>query len=1417
MTHRSAARAGLDRPTQWVRTLGFVLVALLAATIGVGTAGTASADAATVTDLQVEDRTTPLGLEEEQPRFSWVSSSSERGVVQTHYRILVGTSEADVAAGEGDVWDSGLVASALPYDARYGGPALAPATRYFWKVEVRTTADPAGTASEVSWFETGLPAEEWDGAEWIAGPQPPRTAAPLTLDDAHWMWFPDGTPPSAPQGTRYFRGTLEVPEGAAVDAAELLITADNTYRVHVNGALVGASPAGQHTWQGAQRYPIALEPGTNTIAIEAWNAWEANGVTRSPAGVLARARAVLSDGSTVVLDSGAGWRTHDALVEGWTAPSFDDDVWSSTVSHGAYGTGPWGRGVALPPAVGTAVNVTGASWIWYPDGVAPAAPEGERFFRRTFEVSDDSPLVSADLVITADDSYTAHVNGDIVGTSSTSSEAWREARAYPLELEPGTNTVAVRAFNRRFASGANSPAGVLAKIFLRYADGRVTEIVSDGDWLSSQTAGGDWTATGYDDSAWAPAVVHALYGQGDWGSNVAIGTGVAPAPLLRQDFTIDGPIASARLYIAAGGLVDARLNGQPVADEVLSVGTTDYEDRVQYATHDVTDLLAEGGNALGLELGRGFYGVTTRTSWNWESSPWHDEPTVRAILRVVLEDGTVQEVATDNGWTTTAGPTRFDSMYEGDMYDARFARPGFDRPGYDDSTWRPASVVDGPEGALVARTQPPVRIIETVAPTQITNPSPGVYVAHLPRQIAGWARISVEGPAGTQVRLRYGERLLANGNLDSSSGFSGGDFQTDRYTLAGTGEPEVWEPKFSYKGFAYVEITGWPGDAPTVEDIEGRLLHTDVASTGEFSSSTELFDTIHDAAVLTVLNNFHHLPTDTPMYEKNGWTGDAQLGAELFLRNLDVEAFLTKWLRDVSDSRDEQGRPALIAPDPDWNWGDAQASPTWHAAYVLIPWWLYEYTGDTDVLTEHYEGILRYVRLEHATAVGNISSTGLGDYLPPDAVGNPPEDMRVAATAYVYEMTQTAADMAELLGEDEDADALRAEAEEIAEAFNATFYDADAHVYTDSGTAGSGYRQTHNVLALAFGLVPEGDEQAVADNLARDIVEVRDSHLWTGVLGTKYLLPVLTQYGHGELAYTVATQTDFPSWGRWFAEGSTSLWEHWGDYRSRNHYFLGGTIDDWFYEDLAGLRILEPAYRSFAVAPQLLGGMTHAEASTTTPYGPVDVAWERADDELALRVHVPVGTSAEVSVPVEDGQSVREGDVPADEADGVEHLGSGDGVERYRVGSGDYLFTTAQEDPTDPPTTEPPTTEPPTTEPPTTEPPTTEPPTTEPPTTEPPTTEPPTTEPPTTEPPTTEPPTTEPPTEDPSGGVDPTDGPTGGVDPTGDGPDGPGDPARPGDPGDDLPSTGATIAPVLVAGLLLALMGAAVLRRRAMS
>lgn len=692
-----------------------------------------------------------------------------------------------------------------------------------------------------------------------------------------------------------------------------------------------------------------------------------------------------------------------------------------------------------------------------------------------------------------------------------------------------------------------------------------------------------------------------------------------PAPLLRKPFRVDGTVERAVLYVAAGGYADVSIDGSPVSDAVLSPGFTDYDKRVEVVATDVR--LDAGPHVLGAELGRGFYGLTNRNVWHWERAPWHGRPRMRALLRIRYTDGRTQDIVSDASWQVADGPTRRDDLYGGETYDARLAVP---------VAWKAAAVLPAPRGKLVAQTEQPIRVVETLAATGVTEPRPGTYVFAFPRVIAGWGDFDVDGPAGTTVVARYGEKLLPDGTVDARDEhhyFRDG-FQTDTLRLAG-GRLR-WHPRFSYKGFRYVQVDGWPGGKPPLGAVRAQVVHTDVAVTGRFESSSDLLNWIHRATVDTMLNNLHGIPTDTPMYEKNGWTGDGMLGADMFLRNFDANRLFAKWLRDIADTRNADGAPLLIAPNP--GWGTARA-PTWHAAYVFIPWSLWMYTGDRQPIEEHLAGIDRYVAMEDARSPGGIADTELGDWVSPgtDPAGeNAPEDKRVAATAYLYGMQRRTAGMLRLLGEDARAAWFDERADRVRDAFNARFLDRDAGRYRGEGDRG--YRQAHNLLALSFGLVPDELAGKVAAGVAAD-AKARGDHLDTGALATKAILPVLTATGHAGEAWAIATQTSFPSWGFWRANGATSLWEHWKlASRSRGHYFLG-TIDDWLYGDVAGLRPLEPGWRRFEVKPALTGFLASASAAVMTPYGEASVAWRNLAGKVEAEVVVPVGTEATVILP----------------------------------------------------------------------------------------------------------------------------------------------------------------------------------------
>ncbi|GAB2477213.1 glycoside hydrolase family 78 protein [Promicromonospora xylanilytica] len=921
----------------------------------------------------------------------------------------------------------------------------------------------------------------------------------------------------------------------------------------------------------------------------------------------------------------------------------------------------------------TDLTFEGASWIWLAEG---ELPDRDRAFRLTQTAPDGASATRAEVLITADDSFTLWVDGAEVGGTEPVENGWQGSRFYEADLSGTSTVVAVRGTNDAVSAGA-----VLAVVRVTYSDGTTSTVPTGSAWTAATDFPEDFARPDLDDSAWAPATELAPYGSGPWGRGVRLPTlPPLPAPLLRKELEVGPRLRRATLYLAAGGYANVSLNGRPADDQVLAPGFSDYDDTVQYTAVDLTRRLRPGRNALGLELGRGFYGMTGGNVWRWQSPPWHDEPVVRAVLYLEYAGGAVERVTTDATWHIHDGPTVFDDLYGGEAYDARRTVPGWDTVGFDDGGWAAAAVAPGPRGVLVNQRQQPIEVTGSLPAVEVTEPEPGVYVVKFPRVIAGWVRYTATGPAGATIRAAHGEKLTAEGrvNMSNNGGFQAG-FQTDRFTLAGTAgpEPETWEPRFSYKGFQYLEVTGWPQDGPPpLSAFTARVVHTAAEETGTFDSSSDIMNRTHRAVVDTLKNNIHGIPTDTPMFEKNGWTGDAAVGAEMFLMNLDVHELFAKWLRDVHETRDEAGRPLVIAPSSG-DWGEWGVCPPWHAAYVMIPWWLYQYGGDKRVLAECYDGMKRYVDLEFDRSQGGIvPDARLGDWVSPEASpagGNAPEDLRVSATAFLYAMTTSMRRSAGFLGRAADVEHFARNAATIRAAFNETFLDHGAGLYRGDGDRG--YRQTHNVLAVAFGLVPDAaTTQRVVASIVAD-VRAKGTMLNTGVLGTKWLLPVLTRHGHADVAYELAVQTAYPSWGYMIENGATSMWEHWSlEARSYGHYFLG-TVDDWFYQHVGGIQASpDTGFRDITIAPAVTEHLDRATASVRTPYGTVASEWRRTAAGLRLTVSVPVGSAATVRLPTGDPEAVTERGRPVSGAEGVTDVSVEDGAVLVRVGSGRYTF-----------------------------------------------------------------------------------------------------------------------------------------------
>ncbi|HEY6737599.1 MAG TPA: family 78 glycoside hydrolase catalytic domain, partial [Actinopolymorphaceae bacterium] len=489
------------------------------------------------------------------------------------------------------------------------------------------------------------------------------------------------------------------------------------------------------------------------------------------------------------------------------------------------------------------------------------------------------------------------------------------------------------------------------------------------------------------------------------------------------------------------------------------------------------------------------------------------------------------------------------------------------------------------------------------------------------------------GPAGTRVQIRYGERLLPNGRVDIAQPHIQGEIQTDTYVLRGGGD-ETYEPHFSYKGFQYVEVSGYPGE-PSLEALTGVVLHSAVRSTAEFETDAEDVQRLHHGARTALLNNLHGVPTDTPVFEKNGWTGDAHLTAEMAAYNFDLGAFWTKWLQDWVDAQSPSGEFPPIVPTAGWGYRGSDAAiiapiPAWDVAYFEIPWTMYRYYGDERVLTRHYDGQRRYLdHLFGGFVSDGVVLVGLGDYLPPGHGGVPPEGPGIYETAYTYRILSLLRSIASVLGRDADIPAYDELAEQVRQGFDRTFYSADSGTY--HGERPTGYRQSANVIALAFGLVPKEREAAVLDRLIADIHE-RDDHLDTGVIGTKFLFPLLTRHGHVDLAYKVAMQKTYPGYGHWLELGSTALYEMWhAGSRSRDHHFFGH-VDRWFVEDLAGVSPAGPGYSRVRIAPNPPSAWGRARVALDTVRGRVEVEWRRTGPgptDLELSYAVPAGVSVE--------------------------------------------------------------------------------------------------------------------------------------------------------------------------------------------
>lgn len=905
-----------------------------------------------------------------------------------------------------------------------------------------------------------------------------------------------------------------------------------------------------------------------------------------------------------------------------------------------------------------------SAWIWCgADPKSNTAPPRTCRFRRAFDLPADEPIARAQLLAFTAPGGAARVtlNGrEVLFTRGAESLAPADVRA---ALRPGRNLIVAEA-ERAENAGADA-AGFMARLLIGFAGGGAEDVQTQRDWRASADAPPGWMTAAFDERAWTESQVLYSFGFAPWG-RVTLPPAGLPAPHLRKMFSARPGIRRATLFVAGVGYHEVYLNGQRVGDHVLDPAWTRYDRRVLYVTHDVTGLLRAGANAIGAILGNGWFNVHAQDVWGTDRAPWRATPRLLLQLELAYDDGTRERVVSDGSWQAGAGPILFDGIRNGETYDARRERPGFATAGEATDTYRPAIEVPGPTGILSAQTMPPIRVTETLLASRVTEPRAGVFVFDFGQNVAGWARLRLRAAAGTTVTLRYGERLFSDGTLDDreiGEGVQQGRFQTDVYVAKGAPEGEIWEPRFVYHGFRHVEMSGFPGRPPP-DALEARVVHTDFEIAGAFESSNELLNRIQRAVLRSYRGNYHGYPTDCPSREKQGWTGDGHLAAEVGLLNFEQTAAYAKWALDLRDEQREDGALPAIVPasgNPHfYRWGNG---PAWDSSIALVPYYLYLYRGDRRALIEAGPAIGRYVDYVSSrdywtylgTAMRAAPGGWLGDWVP---VGErtPPA---VTHAGYHYVDAKIAALAARLGGRADDARRFEAIAGEIKRRFRTQFVDAA------TGKVAGG-TQTAQSCALYQELVDGAEAGLVAARLAENVRGKRD-HLDTGILGAKYLLHALTEHGHPELAYRVATRTDYPSWGDMLERGATTLWEDWRGEASLNHVFFGD-ISTWFYRGLAGINPDPdaPGFAHVVFKPHAVADLDWVRATLRTPRGEIASAWRREGGVLTLTVAVPVGSRGTVHVPAAAGSRV--------DADGGVLLREEAGRRVYAIESGSYTF-----------------------------------------------------------------------------------------------------------------------------------------------
>ncbi len=1013
---------------------------------------------------------------------------------------------------------------------------------------------------------------------------------------------------------------------------------------------------GEERGQRQTAYQVLVASSVAALDSDNGDIWDSGQVASDNMSLVEYAGSELSSGTEYY------WKVRvwdkDSVAGSWSATA----KWSMGMLSGNDWQAKWVGYDPVETQPYTPEILSSTYWIWSDGNAANGTAVGTRYFRRSFDIPAQWQIDSAICYITADDNYTLYVNGNEVVSGDTHTVINKaDIEGF---LQAGKNVLAVRAAN---LGDSDNPAGLLAALTIKTVTGETLEIASDNLWLRSTNEFSGWQSVDFNDSSWIQASYLIQYGLMPW-------TGTAlkylpPVRYIRHEYQLqDKAVKSAKMYVSAMGIYNVYMNGERVTDDYFSPGWTDYPKRIYYRTYDITDSLQNGDNAIAAQLADGWY--AGYVGFAGERNHYGKDLRLLCQLEIEYTDGTKQVVASGPDWKASLGPIQYGDFLQGENYDARKELTGWDNPGYSDSDWSPVVVGNTEISPVVqAAVSQPVVCFAEVNPIEITEPVPGHYIFNMGQNFAGVVRLKVEGERGQRIQLRHAERLNNDGTMYTTN-LRTADAR-DIYVCKGEGV-ETWQPYFTFHGFQYVEVVGLDS-RPSLDMITGLAFSSDTPLVGTFECSDPMVNKIQQNSLWTQRMNFIDIPTDCPQRdERLGWTGDAQVYINTACYHTDVEAFFTKWMRDLTDGQRADGQFPTVAP---MKISTDDGGPAWADAGVICPWTIYKMYGDVRILADNYNAMKRFIAF-------NADRCKEG-YLPPDNFHcfgdwlniNDSVSNDVVYIAYLGYSTKLMIQIADVLGYADDAAYYQQMFDQIKATFKATYVDVDGKIYGDN--------QCGYVMAIAYDLLDEADTQKAAGHLVRRIKEC-NWHLSTGFVGTKDLMLALAKIGRNDIAYRLLLNDTFPSWGYTIKNGATSIWERWNGWTPENgfndpgmnsfaHYSFGA-VCQWIFENIGGIQTDGPGFKHIVLKPSPNNSLSWAKTSYRSIQGSIKSDWTLKGTNFSCQVTVPTGTTAVIYIPADSSSSVMESGVPAAEAECVEYAGYEDGCAVYYISSGTYSF-----------------------------------------------------------------------------------------------------------------------------------------------